>query len=149
MQVIFTAAAAGASAAALIVSSSTAGVAAVSVPLNGAALATSGLNVTPPQLTFAETLVGAMSAAQTVTVSNTSAVAATPKYKTSANATTAVSTPRRKRILKTRHNTWEKFPVLFSDSDSSGSSQSGRTECAVAGSGGSRRSGMLHCFGGR
>ena len=76
VQVIFTAAAAGASAAALIVSSSTAGVAAVSVPLNGAALATSGLNVTPPQLTFAETLVGAMSAAQTVTVSNTSAVAA-------------------------------------------------------------------------
>ena len=76
VQVIFTPAAAGASAAALIISSSTAGVAALSVPLNGAALAESGLNVAPPQLSFADTLVGATSAAQTVTVSNTSGLAA-------------------------------------------------------------------------
>jgi hypothetical protein len=76
VQVIFTPSSAGASSAVLIITSSTGGVAALSVPLNGAALAASGLNVAPPQLTFANTLVGQSSAAQTVTVSNTSGMAA-------------------------------------------------------------------------
>ncbi len=76
VQVIFTPAASGASTATLTISSSTFGVTPVMVPLNGAALATSGLNVAPPQLIFAATVVGSTSAAQTVTVGNASNVPA-------------------------------------------------------------------------
>ena len=72
VQVIFAPAAAGGSAATLTVSSSTLGVAPVSVPMNGVGQVWSGLNVSPAQLTFAVTAVGQASAAQTVTVSNTS-----------------------------------------------------------------------------
>jgi hypothetical protein len=74
VQVIFTPAAAGGSAATLTVSSSTLGVAPATVPLNGAGQVWAGLNVSPSQLTFAVTSVGQSSAAQTVTVSNTSGV---------------------------------------------------------------------------
>jgi hypothetical protein len=72
VQVIFTPNDAGGSAATLTVSSSTLGVQAVTVQLNGLGHAVSGLNVNPAQLTFAATLTGTSSAAQTVTVSNTS-----------------------------------------------------------------------------
>jgi hypothetical protein len=72
VQVIFTPAAAGGSAATLTVTSSSLGVAPATVPLNGAGQVWAGLNVSPPQLTFAVTAVGQSSAAQTVTVSNTS-----------------------------------------------------------------------------
>jgi hypothetical protein len=77
VQVIFTPAAAGGSQAALVVSSATSGVTSVTVPLNGSAQAASGLNASPAQLTFAPTVVGSVSAAQTVTVSNSSSVTAT------------------------------------------------------------------------
>ncbi|MDR3773475.1 MAG: choice-of-anchor D domain-containing protein [Terracidiphilus sp.] len=72
--VIFTPGAAGASSAALNIAA--AGAKPVTVPLNGTALAPSGLNVAPPQLTFGATVVGSTSAAQTVMVSNTSNVQA-------------------------------------------------------------------------
>jgi hypothetical protein len=76
VQVIFTPNGAGGSTAILTVTSSTLGVKAVTVPLNGSAQVTSGLNVSPPQLTFAPTVIVASSAAQTVTVSNSSSVQA-------------------------------------------------------------------------
>ena len=76
VQVTFKPSTAGGSAASLVITSSTRGVKPVTVPLNGSANAPSGLNVAPPNLTFAPTLVGATSAAQTVTVSNASSVAA-------------------------------------------------------------------------
>jgi hypothetical protein len=76
VQVIFTPATAGGNVAALTISSSTLGAKAVTVPLNGAGQAASGLNVSPAQLTFAATVVGTSSAPQTVTISNTSSVAA-------------------------------------------------------------------------
>jgi len=72
VQVIFTPAAAGGSAAILTVTSSTLGVAPVTVPLNGTGQVQSGLNVSPSQLTFGVTAIGQSSAAQTVTVNNTS-----------------------------------------------------------------------------
>jgi len=72
VQVIFTPSAAGGSSAALVVSSSSLGVAPVTVPLNGAGQVQFGLNVSPAQLTFGVIGVGQSSAAQTVTVSNTS-----------------------------------------------------------------------------
>jgi hypothetical protein len=96
VQVIFTPSAAGGSTATLVISSSTAGVQAVSVPLNGAGQAASGLNVSPSALAFPATVVGLSSAAQTVTVSNTSSVAAsqltlaaTPGFTLAANTCTA------------------------------------------------------------
>ena len=76
VQVIFTPVTAGGSVAALTISSSTLGAKAVTVPLNGAGNVPSRLNVSPAQLTFAETVVGSLSAAQTVTISNTSSAAA-------------------------------------------------------------------------
>ena len=76
VQVIFSPMAAGASSATLIVSSATAGVTPISVPLNGAAQVTSGLNVNPAKLTFPAVIVGSSSAAQTVTLSNTSSSSA-------------------------------------------------------------------------
>jgi centrosomal CEP192-like protein/HYDIN/CFA65/VesB family protein/ASPM-SPD-2-Hydin domain-containing protein len=72
VQVTFTPNGAGGSAATLTVTSSTLGVKPVTVQLNGLGHAASGLNVSPAQLTFAATLTGTSSAAQTVTVSNTS-----------------------------------------------------------------------------
>jgi hypothetical protein len=72
VQVIFTPIGAGGSAATLTVTSSTLGVQAVTAPLSGSGQAASGLNVSPAQLTFAATVTGTTSAAQTVTVSNTS-----------------------------------------------------------------------------
>jgi hypothetical protein len=72
VQVIFSPAATGGSAATLTVTSSTSGVAPVTVALNGTGQVWSGLNVSPAQLTFAVTAVGQTSAAQTVTVTNTS-----------------------------------------------------------------------------
>jgi hypothetical protein len=77
VQVTFTPAAAGGSAATLTVSSSSLGVTPVAVPLNGAGQVQSGLNVSPAQLTFAVTAVGQSSAAQTVTVTNTSSFSIT------------------------------------------------------------------------
>jgi hypothetical protein len=76
LQVIFTPAATGGSAAMLIVSSSTLGVTAAQVPLNGNGTSTTQLVVSPLQLTFPATIAGQSSAAQTVTVTNTSSYAA-------------------------------------------------------------------------
>ncbi|HUN84580.1 MAG TPA: choice-of-anchor D domain-containing protein [Terracidiphilus sp.] len=76
VQVIFTPAVAGGNTAELTVSSATQGVKAVTVALNGAGTAASGLNVTPAQLSFSQAVIGQASAAQIVTVSNTSAVTA-------------------------------------------------------------------------
>ena len=77
-QVIFTPAAAGGSAATLTVSSSTLGVTPVTVPLSGTGQIWSGINVNLAQLTFGVTSVGLSSAAQTLTVSNTSSSAVSP-----------------------------------------------------------------------
>ena len=76
VQVIFTPIAAGENSATLTVSSATSGVMPATVPLSGAGNAVSGLNVSPAELTFAATLVGSSSAAQMVTVSNTSSAQA-------------------------------------------------------------------------
>jgi hypothetical protein len=76
VQVIFTPGTAGDNQATLYVVSSTQGVARVPVLLNGSGQVAAGLNVNPAQLTFAATIVGASSAVQTVTVSNTSGSAA-------------------------------------------------------------------------
>lgn len=75
VQVIFTPSAAGGSTAALVVSSSTAGVAAVSVPLIGTGQTLAGLNVSPSQLVFPLVAPGNSSAAQTVTITNSGAAA--------------------------------------------------------------------------
>jgi hypothetical protein len=72
VQMIFTPTAAGGNAATLTVSSASLGVTPVNVALSGTGQVESGLNVNPPQLTFAVTSVGQSSAAQAVTVSNTS-----------------------------------------------------------------------------
>jgi hypothetical protein len=78
VQLIFTPGVAGGSEATLTVSSSTSGVKPVTVLLEGAGKVISGLNIGPAQLTFAATVVGSSSAAQTVTISNTSGTAASP-----------------------------------------------------------------------
>lgn len=78
VEVVFTPAEAGGSMASLTIVSSTGGANRLMVPLNGAGVAPAGLNVSPAQLTFAATVVGTSSAAQTVTVSNSSSVAASP-----------------------------------------------------------------------
>ena len=77
VQVIFKPVAAGISAATLTVSSSTPGVAAVAVTLSGTGTTASGLSVSPAQMTFTVAVMGQTSAAQTATISNTSAVNAT------------------------------------------------------------------------
>jgi hypothetical protein len=75
VQVIFDPAATGESSASLTIAAE--GVKApVTVVLTGSGQVLSGLNVSPPQLTFAATVAGTSSAPQTVTVSNTSSVAA-------------------------------------------------------------------------
>jgi hypothetical protein len=71
-QIVFTPSATGAIAATLAVSSSTAGVAPVSVPLNGSGQLTGGLSVNPSQIAFTIVALGQTSAAQTVTVTNSS-----------------------------------------------------------------------------
>jgi hypothetical protein len=76
VQVIFTPLTGGGIVAALVVSSSTLGVAPVTVPLNGTGQIASGLTVTPTQLSFGTLNLGLTSAAQTVTVTNTSTIAA-------------------------------------------------------------------------
>ena len=77
VQVTFTPASAGGSAATLVVSSSTLGVVPVNVQLNGTGTTTTGLNVSPPQLSFPEEQPGQASPAQTVNISNTGSFAAT------------------------------------------------------------------------
>jgi hypothetical protein len=75
-QVVFTPSATGAISATLAVSSSTAGVAPVSVPLNGSGQLATGLATNPSQLPFSTVIgVGQSSAAQAVTVSNSSSYA--------------------------------------------------------------------------
>jgi hypothetical protein len=78
VQVFYTPAAAGGSAATLTVSSSTLGVTPVTVSLTGTGQVWSGINVNLAQLTFAITSVGLSSAAQSVTVSNTTSAAVSP-----------------------------------------------------------------------
>jgi len=70
VEVIFMPVASGGSQATLTISSSTNGVTPVQVLLQGSSQSNSGLNVTPPTLTFASTPVGSVSGAQTVTISN-------------------------------------------------------------------------------
>ena len=74
VQVGFDPLAAGGSDASLTISSSNA--TAVSVPLSGSAQSTSGLNVSPPFLTFAPQSPGVPSQPQTVTIKNSAGVAA-------------------------------------------------------------------------
>jgi len=69
-QVVFTPSGAGSVAATLVVSSSTPGVAAASVPLNGAGQLSNGLTTNPTLLTFPVVAVGQTSAAQSVTITN-------------------------------------------------------------------------------
>jgi hypothetical protein len=71
-QIVFTPNASGLSAAVLAVSSSTSGVAPVSVPLNGGGQITGGLTANPTVLSFAAVGVGQSSAAQSVTITNSS-----------------------------------------------------------------------------
>ncbi|WP_058188130.1 beta strand repeat-containing protein [Terracidiphilus gabretensis] len=75
-QIVFTPTAIGGASASLAVSSSTTGVSAATVSLNGNGTGV-GLKVTPAQLTFAAQELGQTSAAQTVTITNTSGAAAT------------------------------------------------------------------------
>lgn len=75
-QVMFTPQQAGGALASLTVSSSTVGVTPVVVVLQGSGQAPAGINVSPAYLAFADTPVGGVSAAQIVTVSNGSGVAA-------------------------------------------------------------------------
>ena len=75
-QIVFTPAAIGGASASLAVSTSTTGVSPAMVLLNGTGTGV-GLNTTPTQLTFAAQQIGQTSAAQTVTIANTSAAAAT------------------------------------------------------------------------
>lgn len=74
-QVVFTPSATGAIAAALAISSSTLGVAPVSVPLNGSGQLAVGLAANPSQIAFSVVPAGQSSAAQLVTVTNSSGYA--------------------------------------------------------------------------
>jgi Abnormal spindle-like microcephaly-assoc'd, ASPM-SPD-2-Hydin len=76
VQIVFTPSATGAIAATLAVSSSTSGVVPVSVPLNGSGqLSAGGLTTNPLQIAFPTVAIGQPSAAQTVTVTNSSSYA--------------------------------------------------------------------------
>jgi hypothetical protein len=75
VQIVFTPGATGAIAATLAVSSSTPGVTPASVPLNGSGQLTGALTVNPSQIAFPVVAVGLSSAAQTVTVTNSSSYA--------------------------------------------------------------------------
>jgi hypothetical protein len=76
VQVIFDPVASGGAAATLTATSSSPGTKPASIALTGNGQGNVGLNVSPPQLTFAAQVVGQPSAAQTVTLSNTASVAA-------------------------------------------------------------------------
>jgi len=76
-QVTFTPASAGGNVATVVVSSSTLGVTPVSVALTGSGTTTTGLNVSPAQLSFPEEMPGQASPAQTVAIRNTGSFAAT------------------------------------------------------------------------
>lgn len=79
VQIVFTPAATGPIAATLAISSSTPGIAAAAVPLNGAGLLASGLETVPALLTFTTAIgVGQQSAAQFVTITNSSSYAIAP-----------------------------------------------------------------------
>jgi hypothetical protein len=87
VQVTFNASTTGGSAAMLNLSSSSPGVAAVNVGLSGTAQTANGLNVSPAALSFGAVLPGATSAAQTVTITNSSgftalapAIAVSPEF---------------------------------------------------------------------
>jgi hypothetical protein len=69
--VVFTPAAAGGATASLVISSSTAGVAALPLPLSGTMQTPAGLNVNPAQLFFPIVLPGGSSPSQPVTLTNT------------------------------------------------------------------------------
>lgn len=75
-QVLFTPVAAGGNAATLTVASATLGVKAVQVVLSGSGQASSGINVSPAQLTFTVSTLGQASAAQSITVANSASTAA-------------------------------------------------------------------------
>jgi Abnormal spindle-like microcephaly-assoc'd, ASPM-SPD-2-Hydin len=75
VQIVFTPGATGAIAATLAVSSSTLGVAPISVPLNGSGQLTGGLSVNPSQIAFPVVAIGQSSAAQLLTVTNSSSYA--------------------------------------------------------------------------
>lgn len=75
LQVVFNPQTTGGSAATLSISSSSPGVAAMNVGLGGTAQTASGLNVSPAALTFGAIAAGGTSAAQTVSITNTSAYA--------------------------------------------------------------------------
>ncbi|HMG86399.1 MAG TPA: choice-of-anchor D domain-containing protein [Terracidiphilus sp.] len=77
VQIAFSPASAGQLTATLIVTSSTRGVIPVQVPLRGIGQAPSGITVIPEHLSFTEPTLGQPSAAQTVTITNSSSVAAT------------------------------------------------------------------------
>lgn len=78
-QIVFTPAGTGAIAATLVVSSSTAGVAAVQVPLNGSGQLATAIATNPLQLSFTAVVgVGQLSAAQMVTVTNSSSYSIGP-----------------------------------------------------------------------
>lgn len=70
-QVTFTPAATGGIAATLTISSSTLGVSPATIPLNGTAQLATGLSASPAQMAFAAVNPGQTTAAQTVTVTNT------------------------------------------------------------------------------
>ena len=74
-QIVFTPNGTGTIAAALAISSSTLGVAALSVPLNGSGQLGSALTTNPSQLSFSLLGVGQSSAAQTLSVTNSSSYA--------------------------------------------------------------------------
>lgn len=76
-QIVFNPVSSGGAIATLAVSSSTPGVKPVSLALTGNGLGTAGLTVSPIQLTFSPQPVGQPSAAQIITLSNTTDVAAT------------------------------------------------------------------------
>jgi hypothetical protein len=71
-QIVFTPSASGGAGATLVISSSTSGVAPVSISLNGGGQTSGGLTATPAVLSFAVIAVGQSSAAQSVTISNSS-----------------------------------------------------------------------------
>jgi hypothetical protein len=76
VQIIFTPAAAGGAEGTLTISSSTLGVKAVQVALTGTGYAPDGVNVSPAQMSFTVAALGQSSAAQTVTITNSSSLAA-------------------------------------------------------------------------
>jgi len=74
-QIVFTPSATGAVAASLTISSSTSGVAPVSLPLNGTGQLATGLATNPSQVTFPAVGAGQSSAAQPITITNSSGYA--------------------------------------------------------------------------